>query len=637
MAAGGSPTIGKAYIELHADSSPFDRELGQKVKEGVDKNEPVARREGEKLGSKLGDGVGAGFKKKTEPEFRNTFQRIGNLFSTHLRKWGNEWEKTFQKMAKGNFIVTRVFGELILGATKVVKVLFNIGSALFQFGQAVGDALVAVGQLAIEGFKTLAGAGGDATRAMTSFSSAMARVGASVVAAASEIASFLPAAAAMVAVVTLLAAAFGALLIVVAVVLAPFATLLNFALAIPAALTAFLAILLPLIISLHNLGDVMKLVGETDQKKFSDGMKKLSKPLQQLTLVLRSLKPLFAQISSAIQTAFFGPILKVLAPSLKKLGPSLIAGLTPVAGALGSLIAQVITFLSSPEIQGFLMTTLPQVAGVLNTMAPSIIAMLSALVAAAAAATPLVKDMGTAFSGWLQKFAEWLQTAINDGRFQKWLQDAKDSLNSIMGLVNSLINLFKTLFSNLDNGGRSFLDTLTKAINKFTAWLQSDQGKKAMENMVVLAKLFADAFSVALNYVTKVLTVVNLIVDAWRWLNSHSLGALGGNNSGGKLKTFPASGRPTSPNQLTHYSGGGVVPYDQMAIVHKGEPILDPANTLQRNRHILASAGMLDAVGGNQQPEVNVYIGDQRLDERIDFRVGASSRATSRALMAGTR
>lgn len=636
MAAGGSPTIGKAYIELHADSSPFDRELGQKVKEGVSKNEPTAKREGEKLGSKLGEGVSSGFKKKNEPEFRNAFQRIGNLFSTHLSKWGKEWDKVFTKMAKGNFIVTRIFGQLVLGATQVVKVLFNIGTAIFNFGRGVGEALVAVGQLVVEGFKNLIGAGGDAARAMTSLSSAMARVGGSVVAAASEAASFLPVALALVAVVTLLAAAFGALLITLAVVAAPFATLLNFAFAIPAALTAFLAILAPLIIALHNLGDVMKLVGETDQKKFSDGLKKLSKPLQQLTLVLRGLRPLFKQISDSVQNAFFGPILKVLAPSLKKLGPSIIAGLTPVAGALGKLIAQVITFLSSPEMQGFLATTLPQVASVISTMAPSIIALLSALTAAAAAATPLVTDMGNSFSGLLTKFASWLQTAINDGRFEKWLKTAKDDLNSIMGLVNSLINLFKTLFTNLDAGGRSFLDILTKGINKFTTWLQSDQGKKAMENMVALAKLFADAFSLALNYVTKVLQIVNLIVDAWKWVNGHSLKTPGGDTKQGVKKLGSSIGEAASV-AAGSFSGGGIVPYDQLAIVHKGEPILDPANSLQRNRQILASAGMLDAIAGRQQPVVNVYIGDQRLDERIDFRVGAANRSTSRALLAGTR
>jgi len=636
MAAG--PTIGKAYIELHADAAPFDRELAARIKESVEKAAPETKRSGRKLGDKLGEGVEEGFDKRHN-RFRRVLDKVGTTLRNYGSKWGKAWNDTFEKMAKGNFILTRLFGQLVLGATRVGKTIFNLAGAFFNLGRGIGEVFIAVGQLAVEGFKNLVGGAGDVGRALTSFSSAVARIGSSVAAMAAEIVSFLPAAAAAAAVITLLAAAFGTLLIVLATVAAPFAMLVNFAFALPAALTALLAIILPLVIALHNLGDVMKLVGETDSKKFAEGMKKLSKPLQQLTLTLRSFMPMFKQISDAIQTAFFGPILKQLAPTLKALGPSLQAGLTPVAAALGNLVAKVLQFLASPEVQGFLITILPQAAAMIQNLTPSIIALLGALTAAAAAATPLVKSMSDAFAGLLNKFASWLQTAINDGRFEKWLQTAKDDLNSILALVGSLIDLFKTLFTNLDSGGRSFIDKITTAINRFTTWLKSPQGQKAMENMVTLANLVADAFGLALSYVQKVLTVINTIVDAWKWLRDHSIGGLLTNHGGSTSNSAPTFTPGLSPNQQSHhsYSGGGVVPYDQLAMVHRGEPILDPANSLQRNRRILSDAGMLDAISGSRESVVNVYIGDERLNEKIDYRVARGNRSTATSLSAGSR
>lgn len=625
VAGGRGPTLGDAYIAVHADPRSFEPELAEAVKKIVEKMGPELKESGRKAGKKGGEGVKEGFEGE-EKKVRSVFTRIGDF----LRNEGNRWHRTisgqFEKMAKGNFILTRLFGQFGKALIDVGAKVLKLGGIFFNFGRGIAESFVAAIQIAIEAGKNLIGVGGDISRAVTSLGSGMARVGSAVAAAGAEIASFLPAAIAVVAVISALAAAFGVLLIVLATVAAPFAQLLNFALLIPAALSTFLAILAPLIISLHNLGDVMKLVGEKDSKKFNEGLKKLSPTMQTLTTSLRGLMPIFQDISNSVQSAFFTPIIKRLAPTLKNLAPTLKTGLTQVAGALGGLIAQVLTFLGSPEMQGFLMTLFPMVSNMIKTMGPTLIQILSALTAASAAALPAIQDLLNTFGGFLNKFATWLQGAINDGRFQQWLDDAKTALSAIWGLVKALIGLFGTLFANLKSGGNDFLNTLTNAINKFTNWLKSPQGQKAMENMVALANLVADAFDLALTYVAHILEIMNTIVGIWKWLRGHGLApSIGG--------TLGALAKSVSPHS---YSGGGVVPYDQMAQVHRGEPILDPANSTAKNRSILADAGMLDTLSQGTTV-VNVYLGTERLDEKIDFRVARSNQRTSRSLLAGTR
>jgi hypothetical protein len=617
----GVTTLGEAWIDVHANTTPFNRELGLKLKESIRGTDKVVGAESKKTGRKISEGVTEGMDRDSN-RIRRSLSRIGTFFDTEGKKWLKNLQKPFEKMSKGNFILTRVFGEMALAAGKVAGKFFDLGRTVFNLARGIGEVAFGLGSALIDGLKNLVGVGGDAARTVTSLSTGFTRIGTALAAAGAELISFLPAVAAVIAVISLLAAALGVLLIVLATVAAPFAALLNFALAIPAALTFFLGALLPLIIALHNISDVMKLVGETDAKKFKDGLKKLSPTLQSLTLALRGLMPTFVAVRDSIQRAFFDPIIKQLGPALKTLGPALIAGLTPVAAALGGMIAAVLRFIASPEIQGFLMTVLPMVGQAIKQMTPALIAILSALAAAAAAAMPMILQLVAKFGDFLIQFAAWIQGAINDGRFNQWLQNANDSLAAIWGLVKALIGLFGTLFSNLRVGGQQFLGILTNAINKFTTWLKSPEGQKAMQNMVILAKLVAQAFAIALNKIEQMLGIINKIADVWRWLRDHNLApSLGG------ILNFVSG----------NFSGGGVVPNDQIAMVHKGEPILDPSNSVQQNQKILSDAGMLDVLSTGQAPEVNVFIGTQRLDERIDFRVGRNNRKQAMALTAGSR
>ncbi len=615
-------SLGDAWIEIHADTKPFARELGPKLKAILDEVEKLNQGESVKIGQGISKGVSEGVEKDSH-RIRSSFRKVGDDLKKETRSWGQALASPFERLARGNFIVTRVFGSLVVGAGRLIgslgrvgKATLSLGNALFQTGELGALVLARFGEV-------VAGVGKDASLTLSKMSATAVEASASFAAFAAEAAAAAPAIAAVVVVVVLLAGAFAALLAVLLTAAAPFAGLVQLFLAAPAAIGAMIAIVAPLVIALHNLSDVMDLVFERDPKKLKEGLAKLSPVMRSLTMVLRGFADEFRLLGNSVQKAFFDPILKVLGPALKELMPVLTYGFSRVASAIGVMVANLLKFLSSKPIMDAMVAGFETISEFLESNSTLLTEIFRGLAAAAEASLPLVLDLISAFTTFLTDFSTWIQGAITDGRFQTWLENGKADLDSIVALVKEILGLFKDLFVSLEGDGRRFLDTITAAIKQFRDWAKSPEGKAALEAMGKLAILIAGQLASALIIVEKILTTVGRIYALWKKIRQ----LMGAGDTEGK--GFGSAG------SITQYSGGGVVPQDQVAMVHAGEPILDPSNSVSQNQSILADAGMLNVL--SQPTVVNVYLGGEKLNERIDYRIGVNNYNAARNLTAGTR
>lgn len=616
-------TLGEAFIEVHADTKPFARALGPQLKailEAIgDKGKKQATVAGKKISEGLDEGIASRF-----PILKRRFKGLATWIDDlrdRVDKQGG-LRQAFERLAKGNFILTRLFGSLALKIGGAAKRVGGLAKGMFNLLQGIELVFQGVIGLTIEGFKAFIGVGGDMARVQSTLALGFTKIGTALAAAAAELVAAAPAVAAMIVVVAALGAALGALFLAATVALAPFAMLLNLFLAAPAILGAILAILGPLIFAFKDLDLVFKALNEKDPKKFAEDLKKLSPVMRELLGILRPFKTRFDQLRDTIQKAFFEPIFKQLGPAIDQLLSTLLVGMSAVASALGEVFAEILKVFRDPEFNGMLTSFMLSLADFLRANAPAIGQLFKALGMMAQAALPVVEKLLDKFGGFIGEFAAWIMGAITDGRFEQWLNDGISALETIWGLVKALINLFWTLFSNLKSGGKDFLKIITDAINKFTDWVKSPEGQHALENMVKLAKLIAEAFKVALDWVISMVNKLSKVIDAIEWINDHTGNPLG----------FVGKGIA----KLAKFSGGGVVPHDQVAMVHKGEPILDPANSTTKNRSILQEAGMLDVLEP-QGAVVNVYIGSEQLDTRIDKRIGRSNNINARAILAGPR
>lgn len=617
-------TLGEAFIEVHADTKPFAREIAPQLKTILDavgkQGNAKARVAGKKISEGLDDGINSKF-----PLLRRRFSTLGRWIDNLRDKIDKRGglRQAFERLAKGNFILTRLFGEFALAVGSVFKIIGKLGKGLFDIISGLDMILQGVIGLAVEGFKTLVGVGGDFAKVQSTLALGFTKIGTALAAAAAELVAAAPAIVAMIVVIAALGTVLGALFLALTVAIAPFAALVNLALLLPSALGVLLAVIVPLVVAMHGLGDALGLVFEKDPKKFAEGLKKLSPVMRELVTTLRPFVKAFNNLRDQVQKAFFTPILQQLGPTLNAVMGKLTEGLSAVAGALGDMVAQILKVIADPAFIGLIQDFLFTVADFIRTNSGVFVQLIKVLGAVSQAALPVVEKLLAKFGDFLVQFGSWIMGAITDGRFENWLKIGIAALQSIWGLVKALIGLFVALFGSIQEGGRDFLAILTRAINKFTAWVKSPEGQKALQNMVLLAKGIAKAFEIALGWVISMVNKLSKVIDFLKWIDSHTGGIL----------SKVASG---AVGALGKFSGGGVVPNDQIAMVHKGEPILDPANSVGKNRAILAQAGMLDVLEP-QAPVFNVYIGNEQLDARTDYRIAKANRVTARTLATGPR
>jgi hypothetical protein len=609
-------TLGEAFIDVHANTKPFAKELGPKLRAILAETEKVMDRESLRLGGSISKNMAQGIDRDSD-RVRTSFRKIGNGLRNETSTWERTLSAPFQRLARGNFILTRVFGSMALGAGRLTKTFLRTAQAAIDLAQGLGST-VKLGALVVARFGEIAtGVGKDATLTLSKMSATAAQAAASFAAFAAEAVAAAPAIAATVAIVLALGFALTAVVAVLLTAAAPFAGLIQLGLLIPAALSAIIAVVIPMIIAFKDLSDVMDLVFEKDPKKLEAGLKKLSPVMQTLVMTLRPLRGLFTSLVNSVQTGLIGPILTILAPALQRIIPQLSFGFTLISTAIGNMVLSILRLVTSQPVIDAMVAAMGQIALFIETNTPMITKIIESLGMASEAALPTVLALLTKFTEFLAKFGEFIEGAITDGRFQTWLQNGIADLHSILNLVGQIFGLFKDMFVALEVDGREFLNILAQAIKQFRDWIRSPEGKKTLQDMALMAKDIAKGFRESLPVVQKILSVVSAIWGFWHKIISNPIGS--------SLVSNPLLG---------NYSGGGVVPQDQVAMVHQGEPILDPANSVATNRGILADAGMLDVL--SSPTTVNVYIGAERLNERIDYRLGQSRANAARAL-AGTR
>ena len=618
-------TLGEAFIEVHADTRPFAKELKAEVTAILKKLDATVTVHGRKVGESIGRGVRDGLADKTDDITTTFWQRLRGRLRRIGADAGQEFSDSFQRLATSNFILFRVLGGLAQRMGTLFTTLRRVGGEVFHVGRTLLQANKAMLQLGVQGVKSLLGLGNNLADALSSAQQAGSQLAGALGSLATSATSGAVGLGAMAAAAILLTSVLAALVAVAVVALAPFAQLLNFALLFPAALSVLLGIIAPLVIALHGLGDVMDLVFEKDPKKFAEGFAELTPVMRQLTTLLRSFAPLFRSIQRVVQENFLGPIIVALGPLLTSIGRRLQNGLSAAAAAMGIFVADSLRLLASPAFTKFIDELFPSIARMIETMSPALMHLMSAMATATLAALPTVELLLGKLAGFIDQFATWIETTVADGRFQQFLDDAIASAGAIWDLIWSLIGLFAEMFTQTDDGGRRFLEKITKAVNEFTKWLRSPEGKKALQDAVVLALAFAEAFRIALGFIR---IIVSQLSAAFR----KALAVL---ELVGIIQRKDVSGSIHNRQPATSFSGGGVVGYDQVALVHKGEPILDPANSADRNRGILAEAGMLDLL--SQPQTIIVNVGNEKLAEYVDYRVTVGARGTARSLAYGTR
>jgi len=278
---------------------------------------------------------------------------------------------------------------------------------------------------------------------------------------------------------------------------------------LPGSIAVLVAALAPLIIGFQNFGDALSAILQGDKEGINEALKKLAPSARAVAKEFAKIVDPFRKLQLAVQQALFAPLVGELTRLVKTIIGPLQNGLVLVAGTTGQLIAMFIDLFNSADGVNFINQLFTTTNDILKTLGPAMIALAGAFMNIAVAALPTIKTLADKFSGLLLRFAEFINKSIENGSFQKFIDDALVALKQIGDLGGAILDFFGALFTPATiEGGAILLQLLTDIFKVITDFLNSEDGQKFLKDLTQLGIVTAFVLGGVLLLFLKLFTVV---------------------------------------------------------------------------------------------------------------------------------
>jgi len=428
---------GEAFIDVHANTDPYERELERKIR--------ASSKDAEKILDEVG---------------KNWGEHLAHSTGEEISKHGDDFGRSVERGIRGKVVHLDGFrytldrhGRLHDAAGRFVK----------MFEEEVE-----------RGFSRLTGPGGPFSRIGEAFADAIG--------AGFSVSGKSP-------LIALLAPVIGSIIALVVAAVQAVNGLLGLLAAAPALLAAIGIQVGVLFIAFQGVGGaIQRAFSANNTKELAEAVKGLEPSAQKFVLALLPAKQLFKDIKSLTQESFFralgtGPITDLI----KNLRPILTHGFNDVALSLGFFFRELAQFFNSPVFIRFVTDIFPATLGWIQVSGPALISLLRAFVALADQAIPFLERFGTMFANNLILLSNFIITRLNSGQARKWLDSMEKTLSSVFELLVQVIDFVAVLLTQLDNaGGRELIDTISELFSEITFFLASPAGQEALEGLVDL-------------------------------------------------------------------------------------------------------------------------------------------------------
>ncbi|HEY6073702.1 MAG TPA: hypothetical protein VIV15_09980 [Anaerolineales bacterium] len=466
MARGDS--IGDAWIDVHANTDKFPRELEHDLDHIADDADAALQRTGKDFGDKITDSTSSQIRRRGGKEFgravedatrRTRVSFLGLFGFTGLR---NAFRRRFRR---------------------------DVGRSITE---EIGDAI-----------DRAASSGGIFNKLTTAVSDA--------VGAGFNVSGKSP-------LIALLIPVFLALGGVIAAALQAVNALVALLVTLPTLLASIGAQVGVLVIAFHGMGTAIQgAFAAKNAKELNEAIKNLTPSAQAFVKSLLPLRDLFRTIQRVVQENFFkalGPIIPMLQ---KALGPTLIHGFATVATAMGKLFNQLAKFFASPTFVTFVKTVFPATTRWLQRFGPALVDLLTGMINMANAALPFLLDVGNQVAGFLTLLGlEWSRFA-RDPAFKQWLADMSETVTALFGLLSGAFQFLMAFLDQLNKaGGNQVIDKLTEALQMLAGFLETETGQQAMRGLVNLVIFGIESFT---GLLIAILAVVAALQAFFTWFS----------------------------------------------------------------------------------------------------------------------
>lgn len=461
-------SLGDAFVDVHGNTAPFDREVERGVKEASEEAEDEATKGGRDLGDAMGKAMGDSLKsqgpklaKDIEDGLKR--QKVRTKVTVQLDKEGNvvrKWVSTITDEITDAFNAVDsggrqgFFGRITTGISDAIGAGFNVSGRSPLIGILVPVLLALFG----------------------------------------VIIAAIQAANALVAILSTLPAVIGAV-------------------AIQAGIVA---------IAFDGVGTAIEgAFAAKNAKELNEALKDLTPSAQQFVRELVPLRDFFKELRPFIQENFFQGLGSLFGENgaLRPL-MGVLAGAGPLAKQLGVFFHELAAFFGSPAFLTFVEEVMPATVSFLEKFGPSFVTFLTGFTNFATSSLPFLSRLGDDLSETFTLIGEKLDELAKDPATQEWFDRMFLTWRKLQALITEVFDFIFALFSSLDKAGAAdLLDTLSEAVDKFTFLVTSPVGIKGLEGLIHAGEVgiivftgLAMAILIFFAVLEKVGEIINLIV-----------------------------------------------------------------------------------------------------------------------------
>jgi hypothetical protein len=448
-------TLGDAFIEVHADTSPFERELVAELEAALIRAEAVMRQRGRDSGNALADGVELAVKDRADDIGDTLAEGVVHGAEDGARRAGAAIRQGLSDIGDGDIdLHVRVPDEDL---NRERNRLRNwIADTFGNIGDSLGDAFSGLGST-VARFLNI-----DPDSPLGKIFGQPAVL------------------------VSLLGSVAG-VIIGLSQVLVPVGALI---LALPGLLSTVGVIVLGLMLSFEGLGRAISGVfSAKNAKEFADALKGVNGPARDFVASFKEAGDLWRDLVRIAQNEFFYKMDRNMRELVDFLGPSLRNGVKQLAASLGNLVEKLFFFLESPKMKEFIDALFPAVAQLLDKLGGPLVTLLDGLFSLIIASLPFISQVVTLVGKVFENFNTAITGLIVSGQLEKFFLNAENTLMVLGDLALSVFGFVVQLLTTLENTGMAdaFLLVVKNVLDSLTQFLASDAGKKSIETMIALA------------------------------------------------------------------------------------------------------------------------------------------------------
>lgn len=464
---------GEAFIEVHADTSPFPGEAERGIKAGSEAVERDLETTGDKWGETLADAAG------------HRIEKEGPQLARHLER-GLERQKVTVK--------TRVVYDKDNNAIKrfVETTTTSIAKELTDAFDEAGGAT---------GFRKVGQAFSDAIGAGFNVSGRSPLIG-------------------------FLVPVIGAIVGLVGAAIQAVNSLVAVLVAVPGILASMGIQVAVLMVAFQGIGTAVQgAFAAKNAKELNEAIKDLAPSAQAFVKSLLPLKDFWHQLQFTTQQNFFKEIGDAVTQLQKWQGNRILSGFQEVAKALGRAFHDLAFFFNSDSFTKFLDEVFPRTITFLDQFGPAFITFLTGLIDLANAAMPFMTEVGGLVSRIFQQVGEFLTATANDPAFQDWLNEMRDTLDEVVTFVKVAFVFIGALMDSINRaGGEDLITQLSMSLALIADFLTSDVGIKAMEAFINIAMV---SIQVITGLIIAILAIAGAAQKVGEYIKESLLGDLG--------------------------------------------------------------------------------------------------------------